>query len=359
MLTKNTVGNMATHPERVLHMSLSYEEKTCHSEALRNETLAATSDNGSSGTLRTHMNAVKPPEVSVVMTSYNYAHFIAAAIESVVAQSLSSWELIIVDDGSTDSSPDIIRRYAEEDARIFFFQHPHEENCGIAASLRLGLEHVRGQYVAFLESDDMWSADCLEKRLARLRTSGADVVFNHIEILGGAKGGKHPDTFFVEKIRDRFMAYPPVFQLRATLLGGNVIPTLSCAMLKTEGITQIDFAVPVKRWLDWWLWLQIAASGSFTYLDAPCTLWRRHEASYNHKRTVRGYFNDSKAMWNAMRNLVPQWYRGKLRVFLNLPFPFYLPFRFLHIARTNGSTGMMWRMLSKLRSATGEHGKMA
>ena len=318
----------------------------------RGEAVASViTDNKPSRASKACMNAVKPPEVSVVMTSYNYAHFIGAAIESVIAQSLPSWELIIVDDGSTDFSPDIIRRYAEKDARIFFFQHPHGENRGLAATLRLSFEHVRGQYVAFLESDDMWSADCLEKRLVRLRTSGADVVFNHIEILGASKSGKNSDTFFVERVRDRFMAYPPVFQLRDSLLGGNVIPTFSCVMLKTERVTQIDFAVPVKRWLDWWFWLQVAASGSFTYLDAPCTLWRRHETSYNHTCTIRGYFNDSKAMWSAMRTAVPRWYKNTLRVPLSLPFLFYLPFRFWHIVRANGPTGMMRRMLSKFRSA--------
>lgn len=295
------------------------------------------------------MNAVTPPEISVVMTSYNHAPFIADAVESVLAQSMTEWELIIVDDGSTDSSQDIIRSYMRKDARLRFFQHQHGDNRGLPATLHLGLDNVRGRYVAFLESDDAWRADCLEKRLRRLRESGADAVFNHIELVGD-EAGKIGDLPLVEGVRKRFKRYPAAFHLWDKLLFVNVIPTFSCIMLKAEALAEVACTPPVSRWLDWWLWLQAAVTVRFTYLDEPCTFWRRHDTSYNRKRTVWGYFHDSKAMWRAIRQAIPKWKDRQPRELRNLPalpFYFYLALRLGHMAGMNGPIGLARRVLSK------------
>jgi glycosyltransferase involved in cell wall biosynthesis len=260
-----------------------------------------------------------------------------------------NWELIIVDDGSTDSSHGIIKRYTEKDTRLRFFQHPYGANRGLPATLRLGLDNVRGRYVAFLESDDAWRSNCLEKRLLRLRESGADAVFNHIELVGD-KAGKTGDLPLVEGVRERFRRYPANFYLGDKLFFVNVIPTFSCIMLKAEALAEAALIPPVSRWLDWWLWLQVAATGRFTYLDEPCTFWRRHGMSYNRKRDVRGYFNDSKAMWRAMRQAVPKWNDGRLqglRSLPALPFYVYLLLRLGHMAGMNGPMGLTRRILSK------------
>lgn len=294
--------------------------------------------------------AIEAPEVSVIMASYNYERFIAVAIESVLAQSISNWELIIVDDGSVDSSTDVIRSYLGRDARIRFFQHPGNVNLGLPATLRLGLEQVRGSHVAFLESDDAWRPDCLEKRLVCLRSSGADAVFNHIEIMERDDAGKSGDSILVEMTRRRFGKYPAAFQLLEQLVFSNSIPTFSCIMLKVEMLAQADLRAPVPRWLDWWLWLEAASKGCFSYLDEPCTLWRRHALSYNHKRKTGDYSNDSRKMWAAMREAIPKWRAQlplRLRLLLRLPFHVYLALRFLHMTVTSGPKGMARRLCSK------------
>lgn len=295
------------------------------------------------------MNPAAFPEVSVVMASYNHAQFIAASIESVLAQDMPDWELVIVDDGSTDSSKDIIRRYAEKDSRLRFFQHPHGENRGLPATLSLGLEQARGRYVAFLESDDEWRAGCLGKRLRRLRESGADAVFNHIEVVGD-EVGKTGDLSMVEGVRKRLKKYPAAFCLWDKLCFVNVIPTFSCIMLKREALAGADLASPVSRWLDWWLWLQVAAAARFTYLDERCTVWRRHKTSYNRSRDVRSYIRDSEAMWRAMRHAAPQWGEGRPcgpRPFPGLPFSLYLLVRLAHMAEMSGPLGLTRRALCK------------
>jgi glycosyltransferase involved in cell wall biosynthesis len=111
--------------------------------------------------------------VSVVIIFLNEERFLREAIESVLAQDYPHWELLLVDDGSTDASPDIARAFASEHARIRCLAHPGGENRGMSASRNLGLAHARGEYVAFLDADDVY----LPERLRR-----------HVEVLAAHPG---------------------------------------------------------------------------------------------------------------------------------------------------------------------------
>jgi glycosyltransferase involved in cell wall biosynthesis len=103
------------------------------------------------------MNPIIQPKVSIILPVFNGDRYLAEAIESVLAQSFSSYELIAVNDGSTDKSAEILSRYASQDPeRIFVLQHPKGINRGVAASRNLALRHARGEYIAFLDQDDMW-----------------------------------------------------------------------------------------------------------------------------------------------------------------------------------------------------------
>src|SRR5665647_2754849 len=99
------------------------------------------------------------PLVSVVMPSYNHEEFVSESIESVLGQDFDNLELIIVDDASTDSSRQIIQKYAEEDTRIRVILH--EANRGIAKTLNDGTEAAKGKFIAIIASDDVWARDKL------------------------------------------------------------------------------------------------------------------------------------------------------------------------------------------------------
>ena len=116
------------------------------------------------------------PFVSVLVSSYNYAHYLGKALDSVLAQSYAQFELIVVDDGSTDHSLALARAVALRDGRVRVLTHADGGNHGLAATMRLGLAHCRGEYVAFLESDDIWHADCLRERVETVRRTGADIA---------------------------------------------------------------------------------------------------------------------------------------------------------------------------------------
>jgi glycosyltransferase involved in cell wall biosynthesis len=106
------------------------------------------------------------PTVSVVMPVYNSAAFLAAAIESVLAQTYQDFEYLIVDDGSTDASSQMIADYAAKDARIGLIRHPH--NQGIIAARNSGVAVARGEYIAVMDSDDVAMPERLERQLAYL-----------------------------------------------------------------------------------------------------------------------------------------------------------------------------------------------
>lgn len=105
------------------------------------------------------------PSVSVVMPAYCAAKTIAASIKSVQDQSLSSWELIIVDDGSTDNTVDVVSALANEDDRIRLIC---QNNQGPSAARNLGVEHARADVLAFLDADDFWAPERLNGMLAIL-----------------------------------------------------------------------------------------------------------------------------------------------------------------------------------------------
>ena len=103
------------------------------------------------------------PMVSAIIIFLNGERYIAEAIESIRAQTFADWELILVDDGTTDGATAIARRYAaEHPGRIIYTEHPGHENRGMSASRNAGLRAARGKYVAFLDADDIW----LPERLA-------------------------------------------------------------------------------------------------------------------------------------------------------------------------------------------------
>jgi glycosyltransferase involved in cell wall biosynthesis len=113
------------------------------------------------------MNTRRTPLVSAIIIFFNEERFLSEAIESVLAQSYSNWELLLVDDGSTDASTGIARRYSEQHAeRVRYLEHSAHANRGMSASRNLGIQQTKGEYIALLDADDVWLPHKLESQLA-------------------------------------------------------------------------------------------------------------------------------------------------------------------------------------------------
>ncbi|BCX82133.1 hypothetical protein MIT9_P1718 [Methylomarinovum caldicuralii] len=120
------------------------------------------------------MNQNTASQISVIMPCHNAATYIAEAIGSVRNQTFRNWELIVVDDGSSDDSPEIVTRLAQEDGRIRLLR---QENQGPYPARNLGLRHAQGEYVAFLDADDWWDPTFLEKMHRAVGETGADLAY--------------------------------------------------------------------------------------------------------------------------------------------------------------------------------------
>jgi glycosyltransferase involved in cell wall biosynthesis len=123
------------------------------------------------------------PLVSVVIIFLNGDRFLVEAIRSVFAQSYAAWELLLVDDGSSDRSTGIARHYAEEyPEQVRYLEHAGHANLGMSASRNLGIRHACGTYIAFLDADDVWFAHTLEEQVAILQAhSDAALVYGPIQ----------------------------------------------------------------------------------------------------------------------------------------------------------------------------------
>jgi len=222
-------------------------------------------------------------KISIITASYNYAQYIVETIDSVISQTYQDWELIVVDDGSSDGSVDIIKSYCGKDSRIKFFQHQNGENRGLKETILLGLENSTGDWVAFLESDDFFLPENLAKKVEVIKNNpSVKLVFNKVEFLWDEQREKSNNKRIEKRQNNlsnkkfpRNMFYD--FYLR------NQILTFSSVIVEKNFIKQANFNTPIDALLDWWLWVHLAQKSEFYYLDECLTIWRLHAESYIEK----------------------------------------------------------------------------
>jgi glycosyltransferase involved in cell wall biosynthesis len=204
------------------------------------------------------------PKISIVIPTYNRAHVLGRAIESVFAQTVSDFEILVADDGSTDATAALLESFPE---RVL---HLRQSNRGPAAARNLGMAAARGEYIAFLDSDDAYFPRNLEAHLEVFdRNPGAGLVYAGSEIVdaGGA---------FVKELRPR-----PGNRGRVLpqLLFFNFIMPSSVVMRRAC----YEYAGPMNEELhfaeDWLYWLRIAGRFSFDYVDAPLVRFQRTPGS--------------------------------------------------------------------------------
>ena len=154
--------------------------------------------------------------ISIVMPAYNAAKFIRSAIASVQAQSYSNWELLVIDDGSKDETIEIVKELAKDDARIRLLQN--EKNMGVAKTRNRGIELARGEYIALLDSDDLWYAEKLAKQLALAGLTGAEIVYCSYAMIGENDEEKHAPFIVPEKTNYKKMLVSSVISCSTVLM---------------------------------------------------------------------------------------------------------------------------------------------
>ena len=124
---------------------------------------------------------INQPLVSVVIPTYNRANKIVKAIKSVQDQTFENWEIIVVDDGSQDKTCEVIEQILNKDQRIRLIRH--QKNKGAQAARNIGIKAAKGEWIAFLDSDDQWLPESLELRLKVARKENVPVVYSQAYII--------------------------------------------------------------------------------------------------------------------------------------------------------------------------------
>jgi teichuronic acid biosynthesis glycosyltransferase TuaG len=208
------------------------------------------------------------PLVSVIMPCYNMEKFISDSIMSVRNQTYSSWELLIVDDASTDATVDIVKKHCEQDNRIHFTVKP--EHSGIADTRNQCLKQAQGQYLAFLDADDVWHPEKLETQLGFMVEKKVGFTYSAYDCID--EMGQPLDKSVMTAGNLNYEAY-----LRNTIIG--------CSTVMVNKAVVGEVVVPAFRTSeDTATWLSILKKGFLAYaIDKPLTSYRirQHSASSN------------------------------------------------------------------------------
>lgn len=195
------------------------------------------------------------PTVSVILPTYNRAHVVGRAIRSVLEQTYEDFELIVVDDGSTDGTEEVVRSF--DDPRIRYIRHA--QNRGGAAARNTGIRAARGEYIAFQDSDDEWLPEKLEKQMRIFENSSPDV-------------GVVYTAFYLNKNNMKIRI--PSSKITITdgnihceLLKGNFVSTPTAVIRKNcfERAGMFDECLP--RFQDWELFIRLSSLYLFRYID--------------------------------------------------------------------------------------------
>jgi len=203
------------------------------------------------------------PLISVIMPCYNAAPYLEEAVRSVMGQTFPDVELLIIDDGSTDASIEIAERLRDEHpGRIRLFR---QANRGPYVARNLGLEHVRGEFVAFLDADDWWTPDCLEKLHAALVSSNATLAYCGWQNVGATDRSNAPYVPPDYEAGDKaamFLRAAAPWPIHAALTRGTA--------LRTAGGFDTDWS----SCMDYDLWLRIGVAGRIVLVPEAMAFYR-------------------------------------------------------------------------------------
>jgi glycosyltransferase involved in cell wall biosynthesis len=254
----------------------------------------------------------------VIIIFLDAAAFIAQAIESVLGQTEHDWELLLVDDGSTDGSTATARGYAARlPERICYLEHPGHQNRGMSASRNLGLAHARGEFVAFLDADDVWLPEWLERHLDSLEKHDevgmvyGPTLYWHSWSPDAANRGRD----FVGHLRldTRRPLAPPTALVSFLETRGGSLPGICSILVRREVARQVGgFEESFRGAYEDQVFLsKVCLHSTVLILDEVLDKYRQHHNSYTCRSMAMGEYDPDKPHPARERYLV--WLEGYLR----------------------------------------------
>ncbi len=211
--------------------------------------------------------------VSILLTCFNHIRYLPAAFECILAQTYKDWEIIAIDDGSTDGTREWLSARSENITRIF-----NEKNLGTYASLNVALAKAKGEFIAVLNDDDLWEPEKLEKQVALMNAEPT-------------VGLVHTDGWFIDGDGNQQEGTPLGFEFPRFETGDVLLDLVyqnkiiaSAALVRRECFEQLgNFNELFFGSGDWEMWFRVAEKWKVGFVDQPLTFYRVHGENASHK----------------------------------------------------------------------------
>lgn len=235
---------------------------------------------GLEGSYTLNVNAL----ISVIIPNHNGARFLAEAVSSAIGQDYPEKEIIVVDDGSTDNS---VERLMEFGTKIRVIETP---NRGASAARNAGIFAAKGEYLAFLDSDDLWVENKLSLQFERMQKSGLDLVYCHGQEFGSSNG---TDAFHQAVFSGDCYKYFRQFPAKAIIDMGPSTVLLKKSLLPMSGVFDSSFLGPAE---DWDFFRRYCRSAKVGFCDQVLVHRRNHSNNVSHRSLEEYYVGNRHAL---------------------------------------------------------------
>jgi len=213
--------------------------------------------------------------ISIIIPLYNAQEYIAETLESVLSQIYANWECIIVDDGSTDNSANIVSEYTKRDSRISYFK---QENGGPSKARNYGLSQAKGEYIQFLDADDVLLPERFALLISEYAKAGANfILYSNLEV------GNSKNIYNTQKFGQRIsLGYDIYFKDMYAHFLKDFLFIPGCVLFPAKLIKNIQWDTSIKHSEDWEFYLHVLCSNksaSFKYVPQVLFYYRNTEAS--------------------------------------------------------------------------------
>lgn len=230
-------------------------------------------------------------KISIVITCYNYGHYLTGAIESALQQTFSDFEIFIIDDGSTDNSEEVANRYLI-DSRVNYIK---QENGGQAKAKNAGIRLANGELIAFLDADDRWAIDKLQKQVLLFADPDIGVVYSRAKYIDD-KGIEIPYQLSSPWLQ------PKRGKVTEALFMDNFVP-FSSSIVRKACLERFGcFDETLRMGIDWDLWLRISTAYTFDFVDEPLFEYRMGHSGQMSKNMEERQRCSDRIMENFLKN---------------------------------------------------------
>jgi len=288
------------------------------------------------------------PKVSVIIPTYNRTHYVCEAIDSVLSQTFKDLEVIVVDDGSTDDARQVLENYS---SRIYYI---YQENRGRSEARNKGIKAAKGEYIAFLDDDDIWLPYKLERQVQFLDAhpdiglvnTFTEVVDEHGHILG-------------QETKQHLQLYKKAIHIGYTYEGMSklCVMFISSVVLRKECVDTIGvFDSHAEALEDWDLYLRLALKYRIGIIPEPLIMYRQHQSQTSRNEFIRGRINVALKHLALLDSNCDSAYGKGIRYnfYMHLANAYYMDRQF-RMFRTYALKALKSNPLALLRSRLGIH----